>query len=221
MAGTGIRRGEACGLRWDDIDLTERAIVVRQQLVQESGRKKRKLAPAPCPYCDAGHLGVSFGKPKTASGDDRVIDLDEATIGALLSHKLRQDEERREYGAAYADHGSSSPVRMATPCAPTTSRGCSARSLTRCDSTMTRTCRTRSVAGSAGCDFTTCATDRHRSCSRRALSCPSFQEARTLGDRDHVGHVLPPARWGRPRCRGESLFARAAAPEGRAAGGPG
>ncbi|MFE1454459.1 tyrosine-type recombinase/integrase [Streptomyces sp. NPDC058735] len=47
IAGTGTRRGEAVGLRWDDIDLTRRVIVVRQQLVQESGRKKNQQAPAP------------------------------------------------------------------------------------------------------------------------------------------------------------------------------
>ncbi len=105
IAGTGMRRGEAVGLRWEDIDLTRRVIVVRQQLVQESGRKKNQQAPAPCPYCEAGHLGVSFGKPKTASGEDRIIDLDENTVGALIAHKLRQDAERETWGEAYADHG--------------------------------------------------------------------------------------------------------------------
>ncbi len=49
IAGTGLRRGEAVGLRWDDIDFARRVIVVRQQVVQESGRKKNKEAPAPCP----------------------------------------------------------------------------------------------------------------------------------------------------------------------------
>ncbi|MGW0626070.1 tyrosine-type recombinase/integrase [Streptomyces sp. NPDC002758] len=105
IAGTGLRRGEAVGLRWDDVDLARRIIVVRQQVVQESGRKKTRQAPAPCPYCEAGHLGVSFGKPKTASGEDRVIDLDEGTVGALLAHQLRQQAEREEWGEAYADHG--------------------------------------------------------------------------------------------------------------------
>lgn len=105
VACTGLRRGEAVGLRWDDVDLARRIIVVRQQIVQESGRKKNKLAPAACPYCEAGHLGVSFGKPKTASGEDRIIDLDEVTAGALLSHRLRQDAERDKWGDAYADHG--------------------------------------------------------------------------------------------------------------------
>ncbi|MFB7459590.1 tyrosine-type recombinase/integrase [Streptomyces sp. NPDC056188] len=105
IAGTGLRRGEAVGLRWDDVDFARRVIVVRQQVVQESGRKKNKQAPVPCPYCAAGHLGMSFGKPKTKSGEDRVVDLDEATVGALLAHRMRQDAEREQWDEAYADHG--------------------------------------------------------------------------------------------------------------------
>ncbi|MER8072468.1 hypothetical protein ABTZ59_29710 [Streptomyces sp. NPDC094034] len=50
-------------------------------------------------------MGVSFRKPETASGEDRVADLDEVTVGALLSHKLRQDAEHEQWGEAYADHG--------------------------------------------------------------------------------------------------------------------
>ncbi|AZM47713.1 site-specific integrase [Streptomyces sp. WAC 06738] len=118
IAGTGLRRGEAVGLRWDDIDLANRVIVVRQQVVQESGRKKNKQAPAPCPYCEPGHLGVSFGKPKTASGEDRVVDLDEGTVGALIAHKLRQDTERVQWGEAYADHGLVFPREDGNPLRP-------------------------------------------------------------------------------------------------------
>ena len=105
IAGTGLRRGEAVGLRWADVDLAARTLTVRQQVVQESGRKKNKLAPAPCPYCEAGHLGMSFGRPKTASGEHRVVDLDEVTVGALLAHQLRQQAEQEKWGEAYADHG--------------------------------------------------------------------------------------------------------------------
>ncbi|GHE54017.1 hypothetical protein GCM10017778_42900 [Streptomyces vinaceus] len=46
-----------------------------------------------------------FSRPKTASDEDRIIDLDELTGGALLSHKLRQEEERRKWKLAYRDHG--------------------------------------------------------------------------------------------------------------------
>jgi len=105
IAATGLRRGEAIGLRWDDVDLTRRTLIVRQQLVQVVGRKKAKAAPVPCPYCAPGHLGVAFGEPKTDAGEGRVVDLDEHTVGVLLAHQLRQQAEREAWGDAYADHG--------------------------------------------------------------------------------------------------------------------
>lgn len=104
IAGTGLRRGEAIGLRWADVKAEARTITVRQQVVQEIGRKKNKQAPAPCPYCEAGHLGMSFGKPKTEAGEGRIVDLDEGTLGALLAHRMQQDTERATWGDAYADH---------------------------------------------------------------------------------------------------------------------
>jgi transposase len=34
-------------------------------------------------------------RPKTASGEDRVIDLDERTVGTLLAHQLAQARPER------------------------------------------------------------------------------------------------------------------------------
>jgi integrase len=85
MAATGLRRGEACGLRWTDVDLERGRLVVRKQVV-------------------IGHE-LRFGLPKTASGEARVVDLDDGTVGALLGHRLAQDAERAEWGPAYTDHG--------------------------------------------------------------------------------------------------------------------
>jgi integrase len=45
----GLRRGEACGLRWEDIDLAERTMTVRQTVLQLGGR-------------------VVFDSPKTRAG---------------------------------------------------------------------------------------------------------------------------------------------------------
>ena len=38
-------------------------------------------------------------------GRDRVVDLDEATLGALLSHQRRQGQQRDEWGTAWVDSG--------------------------------------------------------------------------------------------------------------------
>ncbi len=83
-AFTGLRRGELLGLRWDDIDVERCRLTVRRQIVQ------------------LGHA-THIGPVKTASGQDRVVDLDEATMGALLSHRLRQEQQREEWGAAWVD----------------------------------------------------------------------------------------------------------------------
>ncbi len=86
LAATGMRRGEVLGVRWEDVDLDRQRIVVRQQLVSVGG-------------------ALSFGPPKTSSGEARVVDLDGRTIGVLLAHQLAQGAEREAWGAAYTNGG--------------------------------------------------------------------------------------------------------------------
>jgi Phage integrase family len=87
LAGhAGLRRGELCGLRWQDLDLDARVLVVRQQVVQ------------------VGHR-VVVGKPKTASGEDRPVDLDAGTVGVLRGWRRRQAAERLRAGPAWRDSG--------------------------------------------------------------------------------------------------------------------
>ncbi len=100
VAATGLRRGEALGLRWQDIDLERGVLVVRQQLMQVSDTTVRQ----PCPFSERVHKSVVFGKPKTASGEDRMVEVDSGTIGVLLRHRLEQDEERRVWSTSYDDH---------------------------------------------------------------------------------------------------------------------
>lgn len=74
LAFTGLRRGEACALRWEDIDLERGVITVRSNLVNVGGK-------------------IVEGRPKTRKGERRV-DIGQRTIGALMVHKLAQDAER-------------------------------------------------------------------------------------------------------------------------------
>lgn len=83
---TGLRRGELCGLRWEDVDLDGRVLVVRQQIV-ELGR------------------GVHVGKPKTRAGEDRQVDLDAGTVAVLRRWRTRQRAERFAYAGDYTDTG--------------------------------------------------------------------------------------------------------------------
>ena len=83
---SGLRRGEIAGLRWVDVDLARRELVVRQQRVRVGGRTLE-------------------GAVKTNAGQDRKVSLGSEPIAALLSWKLQQDAEAAAWGAAYRSSG--------------------------------------------------------------------------------------------------------------------
>src|SRR5205823_10078568 len=69
-AFAGMRRGELCGISWDDVDLEAGRIVVRWQITDKSYRSARAAEKA-------GKIGRYRSKPKTQAGEDRIVDLDE------------------------------------------------------------------------------------------------------------------------------------------------
>jgi integrase len=85
IALRGLRRGEAAGLRWCDVELDGRTAVISQQLQQYDG-----------------HLVVS--PPKTPHSS-RVIALDHTTVAALRTHRQRQVAEQAAYGPGYRVSG--------------------------------------------------------------------------------------------------------------------
>jgi integrase len=104
----GLRRGECCGLRWDDVVL-ERCSACRGE-----------LADAPCLVCDglgftggilyirqqrvdvAGH--IFEGAPKTRSGV-RIIELGRRSLEVLLGWRLLQETEAGAWGEAWTTSG--------------------------------------------------------------------------------------------------------------------
>jgi len=78
IALRGLRRGEAAGLRWCDVDLDDGVAVITQQLQQYDGHM------ITCP-------------PKT-SHSARVIALDHTTVAALRRHRARQQAEQHQPG---------------------------------------------------------------------------------------------------------------------------
>ena len=82
IASTGCRRGEACGLRWRDVDLD------RQELVFE-----RSVVAVP-----SGKLEKS-----TKTGDSRRIALGSATVALLRAHRERRSELAAFGGVAIDD----------------------------------------------------------------------------------------------------------------------
>ena len=85
IALRGLRRGEAAGLRWRDIDLDGATAIITCQLQQYDGRLVL------CP-------------PKTARSE-RAIVLDRTTVAVLRAHKAAQESERSALGKDYHDSG--------------------------------------------------------------------------------------------------------------------
>ena len=85
IAMTGMRRGEALGLRWIDVDL-------------ENGRLSVRRARIPT------NREVVVSEPKTAKGR-RLIALDPATVEVLKGQAAHQLEEQQEWSEAWTDTG--------------------------------------------------------------------------------------------------------------------
>ena len=85
LASTGMRRGEALGMRWSDVDLDAGRLRVVQTITQVRST-------------------VAIGEPKTAKGR-RSIALDDGTVAVLRAHRKLMLEERLLVGPDFADEG--------------------------------------------------------------------------------------------------------------------
>jgi len=82
-ATTGMRRGEVLGLRWQDVELDQQRLSVRQTLISLN-------------------YTLVVSTPKTARSR-RTVALDRETVVALRAHRARQAEERLVLGDGYED----------------------------------------------------------------------------------------------------------------------
>jgi integrase len=82
---TGMRRGEALGLRWQDVDLENGRLSVRRALIPTN-------------------RDVIVSEPKTAKGR-RVIALDPGTVEVLKRQAARQLDEQREWDEGWVETG--------------------------------------------------------------------------------------------------------------------
>ena len=76
--GVGLRKGEALGLRWSDVDMKAGRLHVRQSVQRQAG-------------------GLVFVEPKTHRSR-RTAPLPLVCLSALRAHKLRQSQERLACG---------------------------------------------------------------------------------------------------------------------------
>jgi integrase len=88
---TGLRRGEALGLRWQDLDLEAQTLKVNQSLVVVEGRSM-------------------FTTPKTDAGK-RTVSLDPRTVAVLRAHRKAQTAEGSLRDLRGLTAASCSPVR--------------------------------------------------------------------------------------------------------------
>ncbi len=75
LASTGLRVGEATGLRWDEFDLDQNRLIVRRALQRQKG------------------VGLVFVGPKTTKSR-RTVYFPEGTAQALREHRRQQIEEK-------------------------------------------------------------------------------------------------------------------------------
>ena len=98
MLATGLRRGEALGLTWDDFDRDAQVIRVSRQLKREVG-------------------GLVTSDTKTFRSR-RAVNLPRPVVAALLDHEARQMVERRRRGERWRDTGFIFTTTVGTPIDP-------------------------------------------------------------------------------------------------------
>jgi integrase len=94
----GLRRGEALGVRWSDIDFGEAVLTVRQAVHRVDGQ-------------------LTVGPVKTADSE-RAVALPKSLVSALLAHREAQAAQRATAGARWTDHDLVFPTTIGTPMDP-------------------------------------------------------------------------------------------------------
>jgi integrase len=100
---SGLRQGEALGLRWDDVDLDDRSLTVRGALIR-----------MPASHRGPGDARLQLAGPKTPESR-RTIALPAVALSALRAHRARQFEERLAAGERWQEHGLVFASTVGTP----------------------------------------------------------------------------------------------------------
>ncbi|MGW2543114.1 tyrosine-type recombinase/integrase [Kitasatospora sp. NPDC001574] len=80
----GLRRGEALGLQWSDIDLNNRSLTIKRQIQQRDGGVLQ-VCPPKTPY------------------SRRTVALDGHSLAVLRAHRGRQQDEKTTAGSHWTD----------------------------------------------------------------------------------------------------------------------
>ena len=82
----GLRKGEALGLRWEDVDIEKGTLTVRYALQRRKGQGKVLVEPK-------------------SERSRRTIHMPDVVVKALRAHRARQSKERLAAGSAWKDTG--------------------------------------------------------------------------------------------------------------------
>lgn len=106
----GLRRGEALGLRWEDVDFDEQTIAVRRQL--------RRIGADADAGESAGRRTQLILKDLKTKRSRRTLHLTQSLAPLLRSHKARQAAEQLAAGPLRADSGLVFTTPTGTPVDP-------------------------------------------------------------------------------------------------------
>jgi len=120
LATTGVRIGEALGLRWGDLDADGGRVNIQRALQRQNGR------------------GLVFVEPKSAAAR-RVVHLARHTVDTLALHRKRQLEERLAAGSAWHEGDLVFCREDGRPLENSTVRAILRRALRRAELPMVRT----------------------------------------------------------------------------------
>ena len=98
MLSTGMRRGEALGLKWGDVDLEGGVVRIRRSLKREGG-----------------HIVTADTKTLKSR---RAVNLPEPVVELLTRHRDQQEKQRVDLGAAWVETGFVFTSSIGTPIDP-------------------------------------------------------------------------------------------------------
>ena len=112
---TGLRIGEQCGLKWQDINFNKMTFQVRRTLQRIKTSKEQQKKE------DTPKTQVLEGRVKTDHGY-REIPIQEKVFAELLEYQSRQNQEKNDAGAAYIDNDYVFASELGGPVEPSTMR---------------------------------------------------------------------------------------------------
>ncbi|WP_037076458.1 tyrosine-type recombinase/integrase [Pseudonocardia spinosispora] len=106
----GLRKGEALGLQWRDIDLTKRTMNVRRSIQPVPWQHGCTSGTSTCGHRYAGHCpqrhsGGAIAQEVKSKAGRRTLGIPAQLVTALKAHRKAQEKQREETGDLWRDEG--------------------------------------------------------------------------------------------------------------------